>query len=258
MIRRCVVCGFTLIELLIVVAIIGVLTAILVPGMTAARQRARRMACQANLHTAGRAWHMYLGDHDGRFLKGTDANAWYGGAAGMLYPGVPPRPVNPYAGLPLKVYQIGTHTAFTCPSDDGGWYMYPPMPVHMLNGTSYATNFLLVGQARIPEQVQPEQRKTLHKALNSRIGSVTISEVSEPSRLVLMGDHGWADVWPNDISNRVDWHGESDTHNLLFVDGHVNFTYVQSGMYVTNEYRVLPFADLDAMVWDIQPFNGQR
>ena len=51
--------GFTLVELLVVITIIGILIAMLVPGVMAMRESSRRMTCLHNLHQIGAALNEY-------------------------------------------------------------------------------------------------------------------------------------------------------------------------------------------------------
>ena len=59
--------GFTLIELLTVIAIIGILAAILIPVVGAVRESARSAECTSNLRQIGTAFQLYAVDNADRF-----------------------------------------------------------------------------------------------------------------------------------------------------------------------------------------------
>ncbi len=79
--------GFTLIELLTVIAIIGILAAILIPTIGAVRQTARTAACASNLRQIALACLIYTEANGGR-LPGskTSAGAWQAMNRGVRNP----------------------------------------------------------------------------------------------------------------------------------------------------------------------------
>jgi prepilin-type N-terminal cleavage/methylation domain-containing protein len=59
--------AFTLLELLTVIAIIGILTALLMPALQAAMARGKRVWCENNLRQTGLGFHLFMHDHGGKF-----------------------------------------------------------------------------------------------------------------------------------------------------------------------------------------------
>ncbi len=64
---------FTLIELLVVVSIIAILAAMLLPALSKARERTRRIVCVGNLNQIGMMCHLYADDMEG-YYPGNNLN----------------------------------------------------------------------------------------------------------------------------------------------------------------------------------------
>jgi prepilin-type N-terminal cleavage/methylation domain-containing protein len=62
--------AFTLVELLVVIAIIAILASLLLPTLSGARERARRIACKNNLRQMAVAIHEYAHDNDDKLPSG--------------------------------------------------------------------------------------------------------------------------------------------------------------------------------------------
>jgi prepilin-type N-terminal cleavage/methylation domain-containing protein/prepilin-type processing-associated H-X9-DG protein len=248
--------GMTLIELLVVISAISVLVAILIPVLSKIRKQSKLIVCRSNLRVIAQAWHMYLDDHKGQFLQRTNANINYGG-----YKSLNPthskyeRPLNPYLGLPLIVESESDAEIFRCPCDDGPEIKpnsdRSKIPFYISKGTSYQTNPLIIGFPRAC--AMPSGQEELMDQLNVQIPNATSAQVDTPSLLLLIGDYGWNHCWQPSPASRIGaWHSRKCDHNLAFLDGHVDYLWIRKGIYINDEYTVLPFSNLYKLARSVQ------
>jgi prepilin-type N-terminal cleavage/methylation domain-containing protein len=118
--------AFTLIELLVVIAIIAILAALLLPALTAGKQKAQGLYCLSNHRQLALAWHMYSDDNKDKLLYASEypwdpasyAGAWVTGTLDFD----PANPINwdpslsiekspmwPYCNQNLRIWK--------CPAD---------------------------------------------------------------------------------------------------------------------------------------------
>ncbi|QDV32345.1 DUF1559 domain-containing protein [Tautonia plasticadhaerens] len=144
--------GFTIIELLVVVAIVGVLVALLLPAVQGAREAARRVQCTNNLKQIALAMHHYHDVHR-CFPPGKKGCCWgtwlvyvlphlerpalydSWNADGSNLPGVPSEHDDPlrYFGAANRTVTSTWISAYLCPSDDTN----APISERM-NGVTYS------------------------------------------------------------------------------------------------------------------------
>jgi prepilin-type N-terminal cleavage/methylation domain-containing protein/prepilin-type processing-associated H-X9-DG protein len=240
--------AFTLIELLVVVAVISLLLAILMPALHQACAIARRTTCQGRLKQITLAWHLYLDDNNQRFYQGVNVNHDFGGWKGNGGYALS-RPLNPYLKLPLQNEMDDGAIICRCPADSGGIFSRPPQQLaYHYFGNSYQTNILLIG----PDQVgvSLNEKGDFYKEINKRLINLKRDSVSDPCRLLLVGDNNWVTQWDLSLPSGKDWHGRKNSYNLGFLDGHVEFIEIYKDVFVSTKYRVLPFAELDGYVLD--------
>ena len=213
--------GFTLIEILVVIAIIGILAAMLMPVLAGAKKKARTIKSVSNQKQIGAGYTGYLGDHDGWFPT-VYGPAGLGGQTGTGMGGSGPLPaivVNlfgakvPEAERPLNKY-VGSADVFHDPADSGST-LYKMRSCWKTLGTSY--------QPQVADDLFRVQRVLGER--NEKPGSYEATSMHESEltthnavdKKIIQGDWNW----PYDREDA--WHGVEGNakHIMLYGDMHV-------------------------------------
>lgn len=120
--------AFTLVELLVVMAVIGLLAALLLPALGRSQESARAAACISNLHQIGLALQIYVDGNNNQLPVMRDRSADTNAPATNALPSV---------DVVLKT-DLGNLNVLRCPSDRAG--------IFEQTGSSYSWNSLLNGQ----------------------------------------------------------------------------------------------------------------
>lgn len=196
--------GFSMVELVVVIAIIGVLAALLLPALVRARENARRTLCASNLKQLFIAFECYLLEHNDTYPAWQDRPLteppgywlWMGrGWRAILSEYVPADKDTP--GI------------FWCPAD------LRSVTRDRFENTSYAYSMAFYHS---PEQIDGLTDTAACFSNPLPVQPQTRANVRYPSKKILAGE--WFSnhsPWAGDQG----WFGFGGTRLFLFADGHV-------------------------------------
>jgi prepilin-type N-terminal cleavage/methylation domain-containing protein/prepilin-type processing-associated H-X9-DG protein len=204
--------AFSLIELLIVIAIVGILAALLLPALTSARLKGERTNCQANLRQLALAIQMYCPDNDGRLPQnrpGDDTGNWVSGDMKRAQDAT-----NAVLIKQGKLFPYASHVGvYHCPSDHSEVNGSPRVRSYSINGWA--------GSRYMEDSAQGKFRTFLRDGELATAGASHIWLFQEEHEASI--DDGWYLVTMDDSQPFASYPAtrHSNAYDSNFADGHV-------------------------------------
>jgi len=220
--------SFTLIELLVVIAIIAILAAMLLPALSAARERAKTASCVSQLKSIGNCIPLYNSDNADWCYSARDTEKgtsmyypnFIGGYLGYTYEGTS---FAYRAKGSIKGNENDAMTNFRCPAET--WA--PPTPAASdfynrgqfgLQGCNYAQNVWL-GYSWVNATYKPRTLASIETPSDMAAHvCCKMDETKTSSATASKGIFDWdgTNAWNP-------YHGDKKAVPCCFVDGHVDF-----------------------------------
>ena len=256
--------AFTLTELLVVIAVVGLLAAMLLPALAGAANKGGRAQCAANLRQIGIASMVYAGESNGWFpittVAGANSPNPYNHLAGEYYSRIVyfNGPTNTLVltnaavgygdgtlqnlGYLYRVGLAGNGLSFFCPAQWGtpaGANAYSPL---LTSDTTYLRSGIALGYVRSSYYFNPRMTKVDPNFNASVLNDNDIrryqkSSDLEPHKLFAVDYMEASPMAVGMPANQIP-HFRERGWNVLFTDGSVQFSQNKTGYLVITQHLV--------------------